>query len=148
MFGLDRVITDTGRLTSISRGAVASASTRIRRVLTADYLLRVPGLPDQILVGAGAIYPTAERTRVFLAPSKPPFLVKFEVIRRPCAELSRGECQEELLGRIPVRVDLGPSREITLRFEVDEYGDMTASAEYRDGEELEVFPIIYPRPEA
>jgi molecular chaperone DnaK (HSP70) len=149
MFGADRIVTESGRLTSISRGAVASASTRIRRVLTADYLLRVPGLPDQVLVGAGAIYPTREKTRVFLAPSPPPFLVKFQVVRR-ISELATGELgkggREELLGDLPVRVDSGPSREIGLRFEVDQYGDLTIVAEYRNGDDLQIFPVRFPRP--
>lgn len=145
-FGSDRIITDGGRLTSISRGAVASASTRIRRVLTVDYLLRAPGLPDQILVAAGAIYPTREKTRVFLAPTPPPFLVNFEVIRR-CAALESSEQQrEELLGQMAVRVDQGPSREIALRYEVDLYGELAIVAEYRDGAQLLTFPVRYPRP--
>jgi molecular chaperone DnaK len=145
MFGVDRIITDSGRLTSISRGAVASASTRIRKVLTVDYLLRVPGLPDQLLVGAGAIYPTREKTRVFLAPSSPPFLVKFQIIRR-VSELAEAGAVEELLGDLPVRVDSGPSREISLRYEVDLYGDLTIAAEYRNEQELFTFPVRYPRP--
>lgn len=148
MFGADRIITDSGRLTSISRGAVASASTRIRRVLTSDYLLRVPGLPDQTLVGAGAIYPTKEKTRVFLAPSPPPFLVRFQVIRRPSGLLAEGGAAppEELLGEMQVRVDSGPSREIGLRYEVDQYGDLSIVAEYRDGTDVRAFPVRYPRP--
>lgn len=146
MFGADRIITDSARLTSISRGAVASASTRIRKVLTVDYLLRVPGLPDQVLVGSGAIYPTKEKTRVFLAPSLPPFLVKFQVVRRN-SELA-GESREEPLGELPVRVDSGPSREISLRYEVDLYGDLHILAEYRHGQELLTFPVQYPRPSA
>ncbi len=144
MFGADRIITDSARLTSISRGAVASASTRIRKVLTVDYLLRVPGLPDQVLVGAGAIYPTKEKSRVFLAPSAPPFLVKFQVVRRH-GELS-GAVREEPLGELNVRVDAGPSREIGLRYEVDLYGDLTIAAEYRHGGEVLTFPVTYPRP--
>lgn len=149
MFGADRIVTDSARLTSISRGAVASASTRIRRVLTVDYVLRVPGLADQVLVGAGAIYPTAPKTRVFLAPSAPPFLVKFEVLRRPSPELSDTDQDEELVGTLVVRVDEGPSREIGLRFEVDLYGDLSISAEYRQEgtKELLTFPIRYLRPE-
>lgn len=149
MFGADRIVTDHGRLTSISRGAVASASTRIRRVLTVDYLLRVPGLPDQVLVGAGAIYPTKQKTRVFLAPTPPPFLVKFEVVRR-LSDVSTGElgpgAREEILGELPVRVDQGPSREISLCSEVDEYGALSIHAEYRHGTKLVTFPVRYPRP--
>ncbi len=144
MFGADRIVTDSARLTSISRGAVASASTRIRKVLTVDYLLRVPGLPDQVLVGAGAIYPTREKSRVFLAPSQPPFLVKFQVVRRQ-SELT-GTASETFLGELPVRVDEGPSREIGLRYEVDLYGDLSIVAEYRQGQEVLVFPVRYPRP--
>ncbi len=146
MFGADRIISDEGRLTSISRGAVASASTRIRKVLTVDYLLRVPGLGDQQLVGAGAIYPTTERTRVFLAPSPPPFLVNFSLVRRPSAKLQSTQTMESELATLPVRVDSGPSREVTIRYEVDAYGDLIACAEYRDGEETVTFPLRYPRP--
>jgi hypothetical protein len=145
MFGADRIITDSARLTSISRGAVASASTRIRKVLTVDYLLRAPGLADQLLVGAGAIYPTREKTRVFLAPSPPPFLVKFQVVRR-VSELADAAAVEEPLGELPVRVDAGPSREISLRYEVDLYGDLHIAAEYRHGAEVLAFPVRYPRP--
>lgn len=148
MFGADRIITDSARLTSISRGAVASASTRIRKVLTVDYLLRVPGLPDQVLVGAGAIYPTKEKTRVFLAPSPPPFLVKFQVVRRNNELAGETVPSEEPLGELPVRVDSGPSREISLRYEVDLYGDLHILAEYRHGKELLAFPVRYPRPTA
>lgn len=146
MFGADRVVTDHGRLTSISRGAVASASTRIRRVLTVDYVLRVPGLPEQNLVGAGAIYPTQTKTRVFLAPSNPPFLLHFEVYRIPNSSLSGSSEGEKLIGRVPVRVDFGPSREVTLLYSVDEYGDLTVSAQYREGERVERFPMKYLRP--
>jgi Ethanolamine utilization protein EutJ (predicted chaperonin) len=146
MFGADRVITDTGRLTSISRGAVASASTRIRRVLTVDYVLRVPGLPEQVLVSAGAIYPTLRRTRVFLAPTHPPFLLHFEVFRAPSAKLGNANTEEALLGNVPVRVDYGPSREVTLSYEVDEYGDLTVSAQYRDSSVTKDFPMRYLRP--
>ncbi len=146
MFGADRVVTDHGRLTSISRGAVASASTRIRRVLTVDYVLRVPGLPEQNLVGAGAIYPTPVKTRVFLAPSNPPFLLHFEVYRLPNSALSGSLEGEQLIGRVPVRVDFGPSREVTLLYSVDEYGDLSVSAQYRDGDRLEQFPMKYLRP--
>ena len=146
MFGSDRVVTDNARLTSISRGAVASASTRIRRVLTVDYILRVPGLPEQTLVEAGAIYPTARRTRVFLAPTHPPFLLHFEVFRRPSAELGNSEEKESLLGTVPVRVDFGPSREVTLSYQVDEYGDLSVSAQYRDSNGVENFPMHYLRP--
>lgn len=145
MFGVDRIITDGGRLTSISRGAVASASTRIRKVLTTDYLLRVPGLPDQLLVGAGAIYPTKEKTRVFLAPTAAPFLVRFQVIRRS-SELT-GQVTEEPLGELTARVDEGPSREIGLRYEVDQYGDLSIAAEYRHGQQILNFPVRYPRPQ-
>jgi hypothetical protein len=151
MFGADRIVTESGRLTSISRGAVASASTRIRRVLTVDYLLRVPGLPDQVLVGSGAIYPTKQKTRVFLAPTPPPFLVKFQVVRR-LSDVTTGElgpgAREEILGELPVRVDQGPSREISLCSEVDEYGALSIHAEYRHGSELLTFPVRYPRPGA
>lgn len=146
MFGSDRVVTDNARLTSISRGAVASASTRIRRVLTVDYVLRVPGLPEQTLVEAGAIYPTARRTRVFLAPTHPPFLLHFEVFRRPSAVLGNSEEEESLLGTVPVRVDFGPSREVTLSYQVDEYGDLSVSAHYRDSTNVENFPMHYLRP--
>lgn len=146
MFGSDRVVTDDARLTSISRGAVASASTRIRRVLTSDYVLKVPGLSEQVLVGAGAIYPTPRRTRGFLAPSHPPFLLHFEVYRAPNAELGNDRVDQSLLGTIPVRVDHGPSREVTLTYEVDEYGDLTAGAQYRNNEELIDFPMQYLRP--
>lgn len=145
MFGVDRIITDSGRLTSISRGAVASASTRIRKVLTTDFLLRVPGLPDQLLVGAGAIYPTSEKTRVFLAPSSPPFLVRFQVVRRH-SELT-GQVSEEPLGELTVRVDEGSSREIGLRYEVDQHGDLSVSAEYRHHHQVRSFPVRYSRPE-
>lgn len=146
MFGADRVVTDHGRLTSISRGAVASASTRIRRVLTVDYILRVPGLPEQVLVGAGAIYPTAAKTRVFLAPSNPPFFLHFEVYRSPNKALSGAGEQEELIGKVPVRVDFGPSREVTLQYCVDEFGDLSVSAQYRDHDRVEEFPMKYLRP--
>lgn len=146
MFGADRVVTDHGRLTSISRGAVASASTRIRRVLTIDYVLRVPGLPEQVLVGAGAIYPTAVKSRVFLAPSNPPFLLHFEVYRVPNASLTESLDKEELIGKVPVRVDFGPSREVTLLYSVDEYGDLSVSAQYRDTNRTEEFPMRYLRP--
>ena len=146
MFGADRVVTDLGRLTSISRGAVASASTRIRRVLTVDYILRVPGLPQQTLVGAGAIYPTPPKTRVFLAPTHPPFLLHFEVYRVPSQELEQEGGQEDLIGTVPVRVDFGPSREVTLSYHVDQYGDLTVSAEYRDSDRVENFPMRYLRP--
>lgn len=145
MFGSDRVITDDGRLTSISRGAVASASTRIRRVLTCDYVLKVPGLAQQTLVGAGAIYPTPRRSRVFLAPTPPPFLLHFEVYRVPNAELGNQNAKESLLGTIPVRVDHGPSREVTLTYQVDEYGDLTAGAQYRSDQVVD-FPMQYLRP--
>ena len=50
------------------------------------------------------------------------------------------------LGTIPVRVDHGPSREVTLTYEVDEYGDLTAGAQYRNNEELIDFPMQYLRP--
>lgn len=146
MFGADRVITDNGRLTSISRGAVASASTRIRRVLTVDYVLRVPGLPQQVLVAAGAIYPTTRRTRVFLAPTHPPFLLHFEVYRVPSATLGNSDTTEALLGTVPVRVDFGPSREVTLSYEVDEYGDLTVSAQYREHVDVKNYPMQYLRP--
>lgn len=146
MFGTDRVITDNARLTSISRGAVASASTRIRRVLTVDYILRVPGLPEQTLVAAGAIYPTTRRTRVFLAPTHPPFLLHFEILRVPNAKLGTSGQKESLLGTIPVRVDYGPSREVTLSYEVDEFGDLTASAQYKDATTTTNFPMQYLRP--
>lgn len=146
MFGADRVITDHARLTSISRGAVASASTRIRRVLTADYVLRVPGLPDQTLVSAGAIYPTTSRSRVFLAPTQPPFLLHFEVLRVPNPELGNKDCQPSLLGTVPVRVDSGPSREVTLTYQVDPFGDLAVSAHYRQGSSVLDFPLQYLRP--
>lgn len=149
-FGNERIMGDSGRLTSISRGAVASASTRIRKVLTVDYLLRVPGLPDQLLVGAGAIYPTKEKARVFLAPTLPPFLIKFELIRRRShlgtITLDK-TTNEELLGELPVKVDRGPSREISLRYEIDPYGDLLISAEYRNQNELLSFALRYPRPQ-
>lgn len=147
MFGSDRVVTDDARLTSISRGAVASASTRIRRVLTSDYILKVPGLSEQTLVGAGAIYPTSRRTRVFLAPTHPPFLLHFEVYRVPNADLGNDDAVQSLLGTIPVRVDYGPSREVTLTYEVDEYGDLTAGAQYRNHEDIVEFPMQYLRPD-
>src|SRR5690606_35221253 len=124
----------------------ASASTRIRRVLTVDYVLKVPGLPDQVLVSAGAIYPTLQKTRVFLAPTQPPFLLHFEVWRVPNEKLGNHSTTEALLGTIPVRVDFGPSREVTLSFEVDEYGDLTAGAHYRDSENVRDFPMQYLRP--
>lgn len=146
MFGADRVVTDNGRLTSISRGAVASASTRIRRVLTVDYTLKVPGLPEQTLVAAGAIYPTAKRTRVFLAPTHPPFLLHFEVWRVPNEKLGNKISEPELLGTVPVRVDYGPSREVTLNYTVDEYGDLTVFAEYKDGNTTLPFPMRYRKP--
>jgi molecular chaperone DnaK len=148
MFGTDRVVTDNARLTSISRGAVASASTRIRRVLTVDYVLKVPGLPEQTLVAAGAIYPTPRRTRVFLAPTHPPFLLHFEVLRAPNEKLGNTDTERALLGTVPVRVDFGPSREVTLSFEVDEYGDLTVSAEYRDSDSVQSFPMQYLKPKA
>ena len=147
MFGADRIITDGARLTSISRGAVASASTRIRRVLTLDYVLRVPGLPEQTLVAAGAIFPTAKRSRVFLAPTNPPFLLHFEVYRIPNPKLSSSIESEALLGTVPVRVDFGPSREVTISYEVDEYGDLTVNAQYLDLTDLKVFPMQYLRPQ-
>jgi hypothetical protein len=43
-------------------------------------------------------------------------------------------------------VDHGPSREVTLTYEVDEYGDLTAGAQYRNNEELIDFPMQYLRP--
>ncbi len=146
MFGADRVVCDEGRLTSISRGAVASASTRIRKVLTVDYVLSTPGLGEQVLVGAGAIYPTQQRSRVFLAPSAPPFLVTFRVYRRPDPKLGATQKMEALVAELPVRVDAGGSREITVRFEIDAFGDLVASAEYRHNGELLSFPLRYQRP--
>ncbi len=146
MFGSDRVVTDTGRLTSISRGAVASASTRIRRVLTVDYILRVPGLPEQVLVASGAIYPTTKKTRVFLAPTHPPFLLHFEIYRAPSEKLGNQNTEESLLGTVPVRVDFGPSREVTLSYQIDEYGDLSVSAQYRDAADTQNFPMRYLRP--
>lgn len=146
VFGHDRVVTDSARLTSISRGAVASASTRIRRVLTSDYVLRVPGINDQLLVSAGAIYPTPAKSRVLLAPTNPPFYISFTIIKRPSPDLSP-EAEGELeLGTLEVRIDEGNSREITLEYSIDEHGSLSICAKYGNDKEQRIFPLRYPQP--
>ena len=146
VFGHDKVVTDQARLTSISRGAVASASTRIRRVLTSDFILRVPGIKEQRLVTAGAIYPTPIRSRVLLAPSSPPFYISFTILKRPSPALSPENAQEIELGTLEVRVDEGKSREITLEYSIDQHGSLTILARYGPGKQSRTFPLRYPQP--
>ena len=68
------------------------------------------------------------------------------MFRVPSAALGNSDTTEALLGTVPVRVDFGPSREVTLSYEVDEYGDLTVSAQYKDNVQTKNYPMRYLRP--
>ncbi|MBI3928166.1 MAG: Hsp70 family protein [Armatimonadetes bacterium] len=139
MFDAEKVVADDQRLTSIARGAVASASTRIRRVLACNYICRPSANRELRLVEAGSIYPVKSASRVVMVPHEPPFLLEFELFQV-------GKGRDPLkLGTIPIRVDEGEARQVRLEYEVDEWGDLLARGVYESRGVRKVFPLVFGR---
>ncbi|MBI3930052.1 MAG: Hsp70 family protein [Armatimonadetes bacterium] len=122
----DRVVCDQERVTGVSRGAVASASTRLRQVLPFDYLFVPSAGRRVVLVRRGSVYPVARTSRALVAPQQPPFALELAVL-----ESEEGK-QPVQVGTIPVRVDAAAAagRRLVLEYEVDEFGEIDARAIY------------------
>ncbi|MEW6280333.1 MAG: Hsp70 family protein [Candidatus Eremiobacterota bacterium] len=125
------------RVTSVARGAVASASTRVRQVLACDYVCLDPGRRTT-LVSRGAICPTTG-SKVLLLPNDPPFYVELSILQ--CAP----GAQDVAVGTIAVQVDApGGGRRLRIEYEVDELGDLDARVVYDPQGANLTFPMGVP----